>query len=343
MSHFTVLVIGENLEGQLLPYEEQTTNPEYLEFENTEEKERKKYETESIDLYLLPNGEKVLKWKDKEIRPFINHFLPKNYDESPFEQQAMFQETCEKAVESGILVPVDQKFTERYSSFEAYMEGWCGYDERDPKTGKYGYYHNPNSKWDWWTIGGRWTGYFKTKKGATGILGKSGVFGNKPRGGWVDQVRKGDIDLEYMREHARKQAVKEYDAFSAVVNGIEPPKKAWKDFYPDFGDDIQKAREEWHNHPWVKAISKSKLDCWNDPMEVYCVLEGGREKYIQRAVDSVIVPFAVLKDGQWFEKGKMGLAMISDEINPDTWNEQVNKLIDELPDETLITAVDCHI
>jgi len=29
---------------------------------------------------------------------------------------------------------------------------------KDPETGKYGYWENPNAKWDWYSIGGRWSG-----------------------------------------------------------------------------------------------------------------------------------------------------------------------------------------
>ena len=51
-----------------------------------------------------------------------------------------------------------------YPTFEEYMEDWCGYEERDPETGKYGYWHNPKAKWDWHELGGRWTGFFKLKE-----------------------------------------------------------------------------------------------------------------------------------------------------------------------------------
>ena len=34
----------------------------------------------------------------------------------------------------------------------------------DPITGKKGYWHNPNARWDWYSIGGRWAGKLKLKK-----------------------------------------------------------------------------------------------------------------------------------------------------------------------------------
>ncbi len=34
----------------------------------------------------------------------------------------------------------------------------------DSITGKKGYWHNPNARWDWYSIGGRWAGKLKLKK-----------------------------------------------------------------------------------------------------------------------------------------------------------------------------------
>lgn len=55
-----------------------------------------------------------------------------------------------------------------------YMENCCGtpdykylefYEDEeyevDPVMGKRGYWQNPNAKWDWYQIGGRWSGYFE--------------------------------------------------------------------------------------------------------------------------------------------------------------------------------------
>lgn len=39
---------------------------------------------------------------------------------------------------------------------------YCGYSI-DKETGKYGYWENPNAKWDWWQIGGRYAGLLPIK------------------------------------------------------------------------------------------------------------------------------------------------------------------------------------
>lgn len=49
-------------------------------------------------------------------------------------------------------------------------------------------------------------------------------------------------------------------------------------------------------------------------------------------------------NGVWCAKGEMGwFGMSDDELSQDDWNRKVNELIDGLPDDTLMTIVDCHI
>ena len=56
------------------------------------------------------------------------------------------------------------------------------------------------------------------------------------------------------------------------------------------------------------------------------------------------MPFAFVKEGQWYERGRMGWwACVSNEKDRDEWNRQFNKMMDELPANTLLTLVDCHI
>lgn len=51
---------------------------------------------------------------------------------------------------------------EHYGSFDLVATKYCGY-KLDEETGKYGYWENPNRKWDWWQIGGRWAGWLPQK------------------------------------------------------------------------------------------------------------------------------------------------------------------------------------
>jgi len=136
---------------------------------------------------------------------------------------------------------------------ELYQYGIDGYDTEDIGTdGEVYSTYNPNSKWDWFVLGGRWSGSIQLKDGAKGKSGKSGTFGN-PTG--IDQARKKDI----------------------------------------------------------ANLDKLKT-------------------------------FAILKDGKWYERGKMGWwGIVHDEKEEEQWDTELKKLIQEIPDDTLISIFDCHI
>lgn len=56
--------------------------------------------------------------------------------------------------------------------------------------------YNPQSKWDWYEIGGRYLGYFPLKSDRIGRLGRPGVFNNTPDALTADVVIKKNISME---------------------------------------------------------------------------------------------------------------------------------------------------
>jgi hypothetical protein len=69
-----------------------------------------------------------------------------------------------------------------------------------------------------------------------------------------------------------------------------------------------------------------------------------RDEYVADAERTSFQTFAVLKDGKWYERGEMGWwGVVRDEKDPDAWSREFAALIDGLPDDTLLTIVDCHI
>ncbi|MCK9521348.1 MAG: hypothetical protein WC279_14770 [Sulfurimonas sp.] len=326
MSHFTVMVFGDNWEEQLAPFQENNMGDcpeEFMEFNDTEDEEHEKWLTGTTEVVVLPDGRLVSKWDDMfRTKPWTSsdsHVVP---------------EELEKRT-----VP----FTELYPTFEQFMADYVGYSERDPKTGRYGYWHNPNSKWDWYQVGGRWTGYFKVKEGAEATVGEPGVFGNRAREGYADQLRKGDIDFEGMYADAMEEAAERYDKFEEVTAGLEVP-PTWAEvrgMYPD----IEEARKVYRAYPWVDALQKADLmPFFGDAHEVWRVRAGGRSAYIENAKCKALLPFAVIVDGKWYEKGEMGWwGLVIDEKLEYDWSAKFMELFESLPDDTLITICDCHI
>jgi hypothetical protein len=54
--------------------------------------------------------------------------------------------------------------------------------------------------------------------------------------------------------------------------------------------------------------------------------------------------FAVLKEGEWYERGEMGwFGIVDRELAAEEWDTKFYDLIDDLPGDTLLSVYDCHI
>lgn len=319
MSHFAVMVIGDNVEEQLQPYHEYECTgikDEHVEWVDETHEVTEGWGKDTVNTVKL-NG-KVLSAYDNEVREYERD----NPELERFE------------------TPV-QEF---YENIEEYAERYHGYERNGDQFGRY---TNPNAKWDWWVVGGRWRGFLKVKEGADAIVGEPGVFGNEAQEGYADVLFKRDIDLDGMRQDAAREANERYDKFEQAVAGYEkPPFKNWTEVREAYGiEQLDEAREAYNEHPYIKATKDAGINPFFDcVLDVYCVFTGGREAYVKRAIDGCMTPFAIVKDGQWYERGSMGWwGVVTDEQDYDTWNKEFTKLIDDVPGDTLITVVDCHI
>ncbi len=225
MSHFTVLVIGEDPESQLEPFDENLEMEPFVKF----------------------TKEQLIEHTRQEILDY-----KKNYYDVFIADPAAYAKNCNNEAHLKYIAdefPAKLNFTDE----ELYQEGIKFEEESDlgPNGEVYSTY-NPKSKWDWYSLGGRWSGLIKLKEGAEGTEGRAGVFDNETG---IDQAKKSDIlNLDEVRT------------------------------------------------------------------------------------------FAVLKDGEWYERGSMGWwGMVSDEKAEEEWDAEFKKLIDGLPDDTLISVYDCHI
>lgn len=171
MSHFTVLVIGKDPEEQLEPFSENLEVPEYSE-----------------DCYCI-GIEANDRATDKTIAKFGEFDTIRN----AYFKLSEAERTDEKWQE---MTGEWLKFREQEIAADTEKNSPRADCEECHGTGKTLSTYNPDSKWDWYSIGGRWRGYFKLKDGKEGRQGVPGVFDNETlvQGG-VDQALKGDIDF----------------------------------------------------------------------------------------------------------------------------------------------------
>lgn len=171
---------------------------------------------------------------------------------------------------------------------------------------------NPDAKWDWYSIGGRWTGFFKLKEGATGEFHGQSYYLN-------DKEREADEKLRAEGRVADVCKVKDID--------WDAMDKAEKERRGKFYDEYHSAEKK----PFI----------WSEK-EVKEIKELSREEYINLPISHAT--FAVLHNDVWYERGSMGWwGIVSDEMDTDKWDTEFRKLIESLDPETEVTVVDCHI
>lgn len=321
MSHFTVLVIGEEVDAQLEKYDENLR----VEWYDLEPEYREEYENGSRRMKKLPNGETVFPWAREYIIP--------GPDGRPWNNKYEFPAGTEDVeVPYKEIYPDFVTYVREYHSVEKYKEG-----------DKLGYEHNPDAKWDWYQVGGRWTGFFKLKDNAdvnNFDISEPGCMTPQADIGYADIVLKGDVDWDEMIKEYQEKRLVHYRQWHNAIRGREVP--LWKDIHEKHGEDIEAAREEYGNHEVISDLRKAEFHWFDDKdVKLYSLTKNA---FLEKVAKEAITTFAIVKDGEWYEKGKMGwFAIVTDEEDPDSWNEFWYNLVMNLPDDTKLTLVDCHI
>lgn len=130
------------------------------------------------------------------------------------------------------------------------------------------YWRNPDAKWDWWVIGGRWRGYFIPGENVAvpapqlesdSVLGTPEVlrteyrsrFGSGFRDGLddakpgrVDGGRIRALDLKALREHKAAEAEQAWNEYAMVIDGT-PQHTPWKEFYARVQASEAAAPKSW--------------------------------------------------------------------------------------------------
>lgn len=166
--------------------------------------------------------------------------------------------------------------------------------------------YNPDSTWDWWALGGRWSGFYVLRDDPQGPhwLGNPGTLGacREQSDRVADCCARGDVDVLTMTSRFVENQRRFYDD---VKSGKE------RDFYGEIQEDEIResyvARQLEENYPWRT--------------------------------------FAVLAEGRWRDAGRMGWFGV-DASNSDTredYREWFQTFWSKMPDGTYLAVVDVHI
>lgn len=175
---------------------------------------------------------------------------------------------------------------------------------------------NPNSKWDWYQVGGRYSGLLKLKPTAT-----SGEHGEKS---WIND------DMVIPDNYVDSAKVKDVD-FSVDEEQYNDALRFWEMFVE--GSEPSNSKEEemlrfvFYKPEYYINRYKNK--------EQYALITASMTTY------AVITP-----DGEWHSKGEMGYWACSSESDEESllWDKSyMERFVDTSDPEWTLTIVDCHI
>lgn len=275
---------------------------------------------------------------EKALRPF-HEFECTGVDDQYVQDVDITEEVIKEWKER------NEKYEDEQVTLKEYLRDWYSYKlvnvnlEPDlEEDHKYGYAlldenekvakvidrTNPDAKWDWYEVGGRWKGQLLTKGGIR-----------------VDSCKKSMIDVEGIIENGLEFSRKQYhqvhniigdDAFDDFVG--------WDQCLKDFNEDLIAARDFYHSQPAIQRKNESKdinimmlnIEDFNMPLA----------EYLARVSKGALSTFAILYEGKWSERGKMGWwCCVAGE--DDDFDDVFNKIWATIPDDKFITIVDCHI
>lgn len=159
-----------------------------------------------------------------------------------------------------------------------------------------------SNKWDSCCIGGRWRGFFLLKDDAEGRISVSD-FKTIISSYSADQARKRDINFEGMKKAERVVRLYHYEKFHGALAGRT----------------LEEAADDLYNAGFY----------YSEDYQDYLLT---KEEFLSREEKFSIVPYAVIKDGVWYERGE----------DADKWAEEFYSMLNSIPDNELLTSVDCH-
>ena len=174
MSHFSVAVFQDGsrtVEELLAPYQENNMGDcpgQYLRFVSATESSREEYETGEGERVCLEDGSYMYPWDEEGLKEvFTNITYNDGRDHSSFygkKSEYLLRNSRDPFLgDVQIIFLLGDKgaklqtlpYKEIYPTLQDYVRDYveAPWDEEKQD---YGYWENPDAKWDWWQKGGRW-------------------------------------------------------------------------------------------------------------------------------------------------------------------------------------------
>jgi hypothetical protein len=213
-----------------------------------------------------------------------------------------------------------------YPSFRKYANE---YREYNPEQKAWGYYTNPNSFYDWFSIGGRWQGALlvseECEEYANGVscCGGTSIPAAPDGYKWVSAARIKDIAFDVMAQHKINKVTEQYHAYERMwqIQSIDDEEHylsiendgiyclRQKVFDPNISLETILSNHNYNATNILSSIVTGYLDCRVNPI-----------------VD---------------EDGDSECGYYSEDFC-DEWEDAVNAFLAEFSDETVLVILDCH-
>jgi hypothetical protein len=319
MSHFCMLVVTDSpeesaIEEAMQPYHEYECTgvmDQYVEWIDEHDEYMDEYEDAKNTVEVICKDGKFLCTKySREAKPFWSR-----------QGDGIYTSTDKIILPEGYEI-VEVPYYVYYKTFEEFMENYHGFGDDNWRDGRVGCLTNPNSKWDWWEIGGRWSDHLRHKDGTYG-----------------DSFKKADVDFDFVLDEAGLKAATEYDYAMKIADGRDW--KSWEEIRKTHDGNMDTVRKKYHDQEVIRDFKKAE----GLPQGFFFSFDEfkqSRDEYILKRSVGTVGTFGVLMDNEWIESGNMGwFGCVSDEDIE--WARKFLDLIKQIPDDKYLTVVDCHI
>lgn len=204
------------------------------------------------------------------------------------------------------------------------------YSEHDPEA--------VEQTWDWWVIGGRWSGHLLAREGTQAVVCTDPPYGQilqqvAPNRA-CDQVRRGDLDLDALRARAVEQAEEVWAKAAPVLQRFGPLRTLTQIRQANEGGDPWQV---WRRQPGMDEL-RPLVGLFDDPAENFA---GTHEEFIERARLNALPAYAFLSAATGWVRSRT----YDEQWNPipvADYAQRVNQMVEQAPADTLVTLVDYH-
>ena len=308
--------VDDAVAEKLEPYDENCSNPKYLEFHDENDVLKDEWENGTLDCIKTPDG---------RIIPVSNQWKFIIHDGKVFERNVgpLRHEKRTKKAKKHTALP-EYPIKKAYHTLEEYAEDYQNFVFNEDKE-VWGYYTNKfGTFWDWYAVGGRWPTMFLVKSDCPeysigDVESEDPDNDGAPEGyRFAVAARKKDIQWQAYYEWRKKSASERFFVLKDAFESKSIP----KEFYAHLKED---GIYSWNGLMYKDGESLDeylKRLGYNDNLKYHA--HGGAYLDMQ----------GVYHEGSF-------TSMFSGERD-DAWSLEMEKFVDEIPDDTVIVAVDCH-